>query len=59
VCFGRLISLFPPSLPPPSFSLCRIKVEVAIGRGIRKYDKREAVKEREIKRGFEKIMKSF
>ena len=37
----------------------RIKVEVAIGRGIKKYDKREAVKEREIKRGFEKIMKSF
>lgn len=37
----------------------RIKVEVAIGRGIKKYDKREAAKEREIKRGFEKIMKSF
>lgn len=34
-------------------------MEVAIGRGIKKYDKREAVKEREIKRGFEKIMKSF
>jgi len=34
-------------------------VEVAIGRGIKKYDKREAAKEREIKRGFEKIMKSF
>ena len=46
---------------PPSLlsNFPRIKVEVAIGRGIKKYDKREAVKEREIKRGFEKIMKSF
>lgn len=37
----------------------RIKVEIAIGRGVKKYDKREAIKERDLKRGFERIMKSF
>lgn len=37
----------------------RVKVEVAIGRGIKKYDKREAVKQREIKRGFERLLKNY
>lgn len=37
----------------------RIKVEVALGQGKKKYDKREAVKQREIKRSFERILKSF
>jgi SsrA-binding protein len=37
----------------------KIKVEVALGQGKKKYDKREVVKQREIKRSFERILKSF
>lgn len=37
----------------------RVKVEVAIGRGIKKYDKREAVKQREINQGFERLLKNY
>jgi SsrA-binding protein len=37
----------------------RVKVEIAIGKGVKKYDKREAIKERELKRGMDRILKSY
>ena len=37
----------------------RIKVEIAIGKGIKKYDKRQVLKDRELKRSMDKIVKAF
>lgn len=37
----------------------QVKLELAVGKGKKKYDKREAIKEREMKRSFDRILKSF
>jgi tmRNA-binding protein len=37
----------------------KIKVEIGLGLGKKKYDKREAIKAKELKRGFERILKAF
>ena len=39
--------------------LLQVKLEIAIGKGRKKYDKREVIKNRELKRSFDRILKSF
>jgi len=37
----------------------QVKLELAIGKGKKKYDKRETIKNRELKKSFDRILKSF